>query len=92
MSRKITNQAVKAFLNDGIFKKDNTSVENGRMFLHGNKIAEKRKDGLYISLAGWNTVTTRERLNGLPGVRIQQKNYVPYLNGNAINSREWYKI
>jgi hypothetical protein len=90
--RKITIEAVKAFLNDGIFKKDNTRVENGRIFLHGNLIAEKRKDGIYISLAGWNTVTTRERLNGLPNVRINQKNYVPYLNGKAINSSEWYKI
>jgi len=33
--------------------------------LHGNKIAEWRENGLHMSLAGWNTVTTRERLNGI---------------------------
>ena len=54
------------------------------MFLHGNKIAEKRDGALWITNAGWNTVTTKERLNGLDGVTIFQRKHVWYLNG-----KEW---
>jgi len=37
------------------------------MYLHNNWIAQFNKisKGLWFSLAGWNTPTTRERLNGL---------------------------
>jgi len=51
--------------------------------LHGNPIAYLSKDGLQISTCGWNTVTTRERLNGLPGVHVIQRKGQLYLNGEA---------
>ena len=37
------------------------------LYLHGNLIANfnQIQKGLYFTLAGWNTPTTRERLNGL---------------------------
>lgn len=35
------------------------------VLLHGNMIAEKRKGEWKFSLAGWNTQTTRSRLNAL---------------------------
>ena len=43
----------------------NTMTDGTAFFLHGNKIAERRADHLWISLAGWNTPTTRERLNAV---------------------------
>lgn len=52
-----------------------------RLKLHGNTIAELSADGLFITSAGWKTPTTKERLNGLPGVHIQQKNFQWFLNG-----------
>ena len=52
--------------------------------LHGNKIAYRYNDPertLSITNAGWQSVTTKERLNGIPDVSIHQMNFVWYLNG-----------
>ena len=35
---------------------------------------------LSITNCGWETATTKERLNALPNVRIQQKKGIWYLN------------
>ncbi len=59
----------------------NTHTDGNALYLHGNKIAERRGGVLWVTLAGWPTVTTRERLNGLSGVRVTQKKGVQYLNG-----------
>jgi len=88
--RKITKQAVAAFLNKEEFAKDNTQVsydpieDLSIMRLYGNLIAKKHWKGsenLWINLCGWNTPTTRERLNGFPNVSIHTKKGTPYLNG-----------
>lgn len=59
---------------------------HARMYLHGNLIAERdRNTGtLRITNAGWATNVTKERLNGLSGVNIVQKQWTWYLNG-----QEW---
>tara|TARA_R100000426_G_C4728537_1_gene74895 strand:+ start:62 stop:409 length:348 start_codon:yes stop_codon:yes gene_type:complete len=89
--RKITQDAVRAFEQHKKFKRGNTEVEvsESRLFaelkLHGNTIASSGVfEGLMISSAGWKTNTTKERLNGLDGVHIYQKDFTWYLNG-----REW---
>ena len=38
--RKITEEAIHAFLNNREYKKDNTEINGHGYFLHGNKIAE----------------------------------------------------
>jgi hypothetical protein len=86
MSRKITQESVQKFLNGVPFKKSNMEVSReGTIYylkLHGNKIAALESDGkMWISNAGWRSNTTKERLNGLPGVHIKQKNWEWYLNG-----------
>lgn len=88
--RKITKEAVKAFYGDYKFSSGNTTVNDFGYFLHGNKIAEHNSlfnnDGnklINITLAGWNTNTTRERLNGLKGVHVTTKKGQAYLNGIA---------
>ncbi len=86
MSRKITNESVQAFLAGKKFRKGNMSVEFDSSFwklkLHGNTIATIDPLGvLSVSNAGWSSNTTRERLNGIPGVWVQQKNWIWYLNG-----------
>tara|TARA_R110000824_G_scaffold226418_3_gene414216 strand:+ start:1437 stop:1754 length:318 start_codon:yes stop_codon:yes gene_type:complete len=95
--RQITIDAVRAFRNGNKFKRNNTEVRlcpisGGRQLrLHGNIIAEMNFDvdgayrGLYICDGGWQSVTTKERLNGLPNVAIYQKNWQWYLNGEAWN-------
>lgn len=87
MSRKITEEAVEAFLAGKPFSKSNTTVavdDEGvvTMTLFGNIIAKRYTDaGFSITTAGWNSTTTRERLNGLPGVSVNKSRGQLYLNG-----------
>lgn len=100
--RKVTRESINAFLNRDTYYKSNTSVKdeqfktlggiylkNTILYLHGNAIAKLTPNGkLYITNAGWSTNTTKERLNALPNVRINQKNFEWFLNGRAWNG-EW---
>ena len=84
--RKITSEAVDKFLSKTPFRKSNMSVvEIGGVYklkLHGNTIATIDELGvLSVSNAGWRSNTTKERLNGIPGVRVHQKNWNWFLNG-----------
>lgn len=74
--RKITQQAAEAFWNYEPFNSGNTRVKalytspgvnivGAIMELHGNAIARVQDGKLYMTLAGWATATTRERLNGV---------------------------
>jgi hypothetical protein len=94
--RKITKEAVSKFLSREPFRKSNMSVEESyglyKLKLHGNTIATIDELGvLSVSNAGWASNTTKERLNGLPNVRINQKNWTWYLNGNEW-SGEWTRV
>lgn len=88
--RKITEESVNAFLNLKPFRKGNMSVTvsppasdiQAELRLHGNTIAKIDSLGnIWVSNAGWASNTTKERLNGLPNVRIHQRNWNWYLNG-----------
>lgn len=96
MARQITKQAIRAFNNNENFKLSNTSVttDNGitKLYLFNNCIAKKENNKTYITLAGWNSTTTRERLNGIKGVSLCQRNFTPYLNGKEMNPCEWYEV
>ena len=64
------------------------------VYLFGNKIMEQYEDGdgkveMFFSLAGWNTNTTRSRLNAL-GIEVRQKKGEPMWNGGRINPYGWY--
>ena len=94
--RKITQEAVDKFLSREPFKKSNMEVDQCygqyRLKLHGNIIAVLDEfNMLSISNAGWESNTTKERLNGLPHVRINQKKFQWYLNGNEWNG-EWTRV
>lgn len=96
MSRKITQESVSAFLSGRKFNKGNMSVEHEASFtklkLHGNTIATIDPLGvLSVSNRGWESNTTKERLNGLPGVHVKQKNWTWYLNGEEWDGR-WKRI
>ena len=89
--RKVTQQAVEAFMNGYNFKSGNTEVRNNAMYLHGNKIAEWRGDELWITNAGWSINVTKERLNGIPCVSVQQSRWVWFLNGEEWDG-QWIKV
>lgn len=83
--RKITIEAAAHFEAGMTYGKSNTTVkvegDRVEMFLHGNLIARREKGTLQITMAGWETPTTRERLNGIPGVYVNQHKGEQYLNG-----------
>lgn len=89
MSRtKVSNEAAAAFIAGRKFSKGNTKVFYSTSYgwvlsLFGNAIAIKSENDntFQITDAGWNTVTTKDRLNALPGVKIVQKGRIWYLNG-----------
>ena len=107
--RKITKNAIDAFMNNKHFNRDNTYVSIARdsgnmpkvttLYLHDSPIAYKYEDGtIEIQTCGWNTHTTKERLNGIPGVQIYQLQGKWYLNEvqwdgklRKIN-KQWYEI
>jgi hypothetical protein len=96
MSRKITQEAVSAFLERRPFSKSNMKVVEDygiyRLKLHGNTIATIDELGVMsVTNAGWASNTTKERLNGLPGVSVNQKNWNWYLNGVEWNGA-WTRI
>ena len=63
--RKVTREVMTAFLNGEHKTVGNTMTNGTTVWLHGNAIAWRENGGIVATLAGWPTVTTRERLNGL---------------------------
>jgi len=63
--RKVTREVCIAFLEGRPKRVDNTDTDGVTLRLHRNAIAQWRMDGLWITTAGWDTVTTRDRLKGL---------------------------
>ena len=68
--RKIEEQMNEAVANSKSWQSANTSVvsdNNGvsHVYLHGNKIAEVGDDYLQVFDGGWQTNTTKSRLNAL---------------------------
>lgn len=90
----ITRNAINSFLNAQKFNGGNTTVEvlpNVTVLkLFGNEIAYKYNDPqktLSITNCGWETKTTKERLNALPNVSIVQKKGIWYLNNVEWNGK-----
>ncbi len=64
--RKVTSTICKAFMAGKSASLNNTKTDGQHVWLFGNLIASKNPDGsVNLTLAGWNSVTTRDRLNGL---------------------------
>jgi hypothetical protein len=92
--RKITQETIEHFYSAKKFNKANMEIEVlpnvTIMKLYGNAIAYLYNDvkrTLSITNCGWQTVTTKDRLNALEGVSICQKNFVWYLNGKEWNGK-----
>ena len=83
--RKIESQMNAAITNSKDWKSGNTEVTNidgvSYVYLHGNKIAEVGDSFMRLYDGGWQSVTTKSRLNailsehGLPGEGIFQKKF-----------------
>lgn len=92
--RNVTRTVCKAFIDGKRKTVDNTHTDNDALFLHWNMIARRTDGHYYVTLAGWPTVTTRERLNGLCQLlgiseRFYQSRHTQYFGGEEIDPHEW---
>ena len=79
-----------AITNSTNFKSANTEVQNingvSYVYLHGNKIAEVGNAFIRLFDGGWQTTTTKSRINailsehGLAGEKVFAKNYTWFIN------------
>lgn len=103
--RQITKESINAFLDNKDFKKSNTTVvATGNitmLYLHGNQIAKRNPitEEIEINNCGWQSNTTKERLNGIFDCLdryqdgIYQKNFKWYwMDGKEFKSNIWHKI
>jgi hypothetical protein len=99
--RKVSREIVDAFVARRSRSIKSTSTDGQRLMLHGNVIAYFHSGGIEFTLAGWNTVTTRERLNALFDrlgltLRVHQHKHQPYVwnyrtkKDYPISSRDTY--
>lgn len=95
MPRKTTTQAINAFMSGRKYKSSNTQVliEDGisKLYLFSHLIAIKDNSTISICNANHFTNTTKERLNGIPGVSIHQVKEKWYLN-NVSWDGQWITI
>ena len=83
--RKIERQMNQAIRSGNNFSSSNTAVRHGfdneaDVYLHGNHIATVKDHSIIIKDGGWQSNTTKSRLNALLdefsyGMRVFQKNY-----------------
>ena len=110
--RQITKDSISAFLAGNRFNKQNMSVVVSELgdtllYLHGNLIAQKylQTNAIHISMAGWGSVTTRERLTGLLSAinvgYVAQRKGLQYIglrrDGDSaieleIKENKWYQV
>lgn len=82
---KETKTIATAFAARTAAKAARTHTDGNSLYLHGNEVARHiAGNKVMITLAGWNTVTTRDRVNGVlsvvaPGWRVFQMAHTPYL-------------
>ena len=95
--RKIESQMIAAINSSKNWQSANTSVHFNEesntsiVRLHGNKIAEVTDDSMTIFDGGWQTVTTKSRLNALINEfcnavtdGVFQKNYQWFVTDNNV--------
>ena len=88
--RKIEKEMNKAIANGVNWKQDNTAVVNADgisfVLLYGKKIAEIGENWIRLFDGGYQTATTKSRLNaileenGLPGEKVFQKAHKWFVN------------
>ena len=89
---QITQTTANALINHKAIKLSNTQVVTyynnvTTMYLHRNLIAKNDNGVISITNAGWFSKTTKERLNGIPGVNIKQSKGLWYLNQAEWNGK-----
>jgi len=68
---KIHQKVIDSFLEGKQCRINNTMTNGSELFLFSNCIARKDGKNMQVTTAKFNTVTTRDRLNMLPGVWVR---------------------
>ena len=68
---KTHQKVIDSFIEDKYCKVTNAETNGNELFLFGNCIARRDRERIQVTTAGWNTKTTRDRLNMLPGVWVR---------------------
>jgi len=104
--RIIEKMMNRAILNSENWSKDNTRVEYdaqneiSRVYLHGNLIAEIGECFVTLYDGGWQTPTTKSRINailaehGVPGEYVFQQNFqwfVRTVQGVKVSDKEGFR-
>jgi len=87
--RKTTKTIHAAFQDQRPCRVGNTHTDGNAVYLHGNKIVERRADGIYVSNAGWSSSTTKERLNAF--CSVVQRNFSWFINGQPYDGG-WVRV
>jgi hypothetical protein len=80
--RKESLKIARAFADGVAASAARTRTDGHAVYLHNNLIAQRDPDGsIWVTLAGWGTVTTRDRVNTLcrvlgSGVQFYQRDHV----------------
>lgn len=95
--RKITQSIAIALKNNIRMSLSNSTCTGTSVLLHGNEIARVVNGKLQISLAGWPTVTTRERINGILAEfgckeRVFQSKGNQWFGDRYISAAEWISV
>lgn len=89
-ARMVTDAIAQAFLEGKKRRVANTSTDGQTIWLHNNAIARKSGDGsVEITLAGWPTATTRERLNGLLNALGVNKRVSQRAGSQMLDGKPW---
>ena len=89
--RKITSDIKQAFERGESLKIGNTRTDGTSVFLHGNEIIRRDISGLvFATLAGYNTRTTRERVNGITDMGFHQVGFVACIDGEPVCEDDWF--
>ena len=93
--RKVTRESIDALYAFRKYKSGNTRVylEGNQcvLALHGTPLVKRDKSSTWITTGGYNTSTTKERLNGVPGVHVYHSKHQLYLNGKEWDG-EWVAV
>ena len=94
--RKIERQMNEAIRTGNNFSSSNTMVKQGwegeaDVYLHGNHIATVTDKSLTLFDGGWQSVTTKSRLNALldefkPGFGVFQKNWTWFVKAFGVTT------
>jgi len=90
---RVVTKTIKAAFENGVSKTvQNTRTDGKSVFLFGNEIIKRENGKVMFSLCGWDSPTTRERINGIVGARLYTTNGVTTISGKAVDIHKWHEV